>query len=71
MGSTWGGAGRQRCMGQSRAELGQAGLGHTAGQNPAARATTHRNPIREMKTERRLGKHAIRYDIRQKKYDSA
>jgi hypothetical protein len=52
------------------AGLGRTGLGRIAGQNPAVR-TTDRNPIREMKTEMRLGKHAIKHDIRQKKYDSA
>jgi hypothetical protein len=49
----------------------RAGLGRTAGQNPAARTTTVRILIREMKTKTRLGKHAIKHDIRQKKYDSA
>jgi hypothetical protein len=57
--------------GGARAEAGQARLGRTAVQNPATRTTTDRNPIREMKTETRLGKHAIKHDIRQKKYDSA
>jgi hypothetical protein len=31
-----------------------AGLGHTTGQNPVARTTTDRNPIRETKSETRL-----------------
>jgi hypothetical protein len=57
--------------GPEQAGLGRAGLGCTTGQNPTARTTTDRNPIREMKTETRLGKHAIKHDIRQKKYDSA
>jgi hypothetical protein len=68
-GGTWG-------RGRARAIADQAGsrwarLGPTAGQNPATSTTTDRNPIREMKTEMRLGKHAIKHDIRQKKYDSA
>jgi hypothetical protein len=40
----------QRCQGR----VGQAGLGRTAGQNPVARTTTDRNPIRETKYETRL-----------------
>jgi hypothetical protein len=48
-GAAWGGAGRQGRAGQGRAELGR-----TAGQNPVARITTDRNPIREMKSETRL-----------------
>jgi hypothetical protein len=52
---------------------GWAGRGWVAsrGQKPTTRTTTDRNPIHEMKTETRLGKHAIKHDIRQKKYDSA
>jgi hypothetical protein len=57
--------------GPERTGLGRAGLGRTAGQNTAARTTTDRNPIHEMKTEMTLGKHVIKDDIRQKKYDSA
>jgi hypothetical protein len=38
----------------ARAELGRAGLGRTAGQNPVARTTTDRNSIREAKSETRL-----------------
>jgi hypothetical protein len=43
-----------RGAGQGRAELGQARLGRTAGQNPVARTTTDRNPIRETKSKTRL-----------------
>jgi hypothetical protein len=57
--------------GPERAGLGRARLGRTVGQNPAACTTTDRNPIREMKTKTRLGKHAIKHDISQKKYESA
>jgi hypothetical protein len=60
-----------RARGPERAGLGRAGLGHTVGQNHAARTTADGNPIREKKTETRLGKHAIKHDIGQKKYDSA
>jgi hypothetical protein len=49
----------------------RAGLGRTVGQNLAARTTAGRKPIREMKTKTGLGKHAIKHDIRQKKYASA
>ena len=38
------GQGHQGRVGQGLAELGQAGLGRTAGQNPVARTTTDRNP---------------------------
>jgi hypothetical protein len=61
--------GRGRAPGARGPE--RAGLGHTAGQNHVARTTTYWNPIREKKTETRLGKHAIKHDIGQKKYDSA
>jgi hypothetical protein len=37
-----------------RVGLGRAGLGRTVGQNPVARTTTDRNPIRETKSETRL-----------------
>jgi hypothetical protein len=57
--------------GGARTRADRAGLGRTAGQNPAARTTTDRNPIHKMKTEMTLGKHVIKDDIRQKKYDSA
>jgi hypothetical protein len=57
--------------GPERSGLGRAGLGRTAGQNHAARTTTDRNPIREKKTETRLGKYVIKHDIGQNKYDSA
>jgi hypothetical protein len=74
MGEGQGAGGARARVGQAGscwARLGRVGLGRTAGQNPVARTTTDRNPIREMKTETRLGKHAIKQDIRQKKYDSA
>jgi hypothetical protein len=66
----WGRGRALGARGPERVGLGQAGLGRTAGQNPAARTTTDRNPIREMKTKTRLGTHVIKHDIRQKKYDS-
>jgi hypothetical protein len=57
--------------GQGRAELGQAGLGRTVGQK-THEAHNHRSESnRETKSETILGKHAIKHDIRQKKYDSA
>jgi hypothetical protein len=74
MGEGQGAGGAQVRAGHARSGwsgLGQTGLGLTVGQNPAARTTTDRNPIHEMKTETILGKHAIKHDIRQKKYDSA
>jgi hypothetical protein len=37
-----------------RAELGRAGLGRTAGQNPVARTTTYRKSIREAKSKTEL-----------------
>jgi hypothetical protein len=37
----------------ARAELGRAGLGRTAGQNPVALTTTDRNSIHEAKSETR------------------
>jgi hypothetical protein len=40
--------------GPDRVGLGWAGLGRTVGQNPVARTTTDRNPIRETKSETRL-----------------
>jgi hypothetical protein len=52
--------------GPERARLGRAGLSRTAGQNPAARTTAGRKPIREMKTKIGLGKRAIKHDIRQR-----
>jgi hypothetical protein len=60
------------CMGEGQGRQGRAGHGRVAsrGQKPTTRTTTDQNPIREMKTETRLGKHAIKHDIRQKKYDS-
>jgi hypothetical protein len=60
---------RGRALGARGPE--RAGLGRTAGQNPATHTSTYQNPIREMKTKTRLGKQAIKHDIRQKKYDSA
>jgi hypothetical protein len=46
--------GRAGRAGLGRAGLGWAGLGRTAGQNPVARTTTERNPIREAKSETKL-----------------
>jgi hypothetical protein len=64
----------ERHAGEGQGTCARAGPGwawpHRGSNNPAARTTTDRNPIREMKTETRLGKHAIRHDIIQKKYDS-
>jgi hypothetical protein len=48
-----------------------ARLGHVTGQNPTTRTTTDRNSYRESKSETRRGEHAIKHDIRQKKYASA
>jgi hypothetical protein len=57
--------------GQGRAEIGQAGLGRTVGQK-THEAHNHRSESnRETKSETILGKHAIKHDIRKKKYDSA
>jgi hypothetical protein len=48
----WGGAGRQRRAGQSRAELDWAGLGRTVGQKPTTRTTTDQNPIAKRNPKR-------------------
>jgi hypothetical protein len=60
-GATWGGVGRQGARGRrpgravpGRVGLGRARLGRTAGQNPVARTTTDRNPIRKTEYETRL-----------------
>jgi hypothetical protein len=49
----------------------RAGLGSVAGRNPTARTITDRNSNRGSKSETRQGEHAIKHDIRQKKYASA
>jgi hypothetical protein len=41
-------------VGPSWAGPGRAGLGRTTGQNPVARTSTDRNPIRETKSKTRL-----------------
>jgi hypothetical protein len=46
--------GRAGRAGLGRAGLGWARLGRTVGQNPVARTTTERNPIREAKSETKL-----------------
>jgi hypothetical protein len=58
--------GKGQGAGGARAGAGRPRLGRTAGQNPAACTTADRKPIRDMKTETRLGKHAIEHDIRQR-----
>jgi hypothetical protein len=44
--------GRQGHAGQGQAELGRAGLGCVAGQNPMTRTTTDRNPITKRNLKR-------------------
>jgi hypothetical protein len=46
--------GEPGARGPSWAGPGWAGLGHTAGQNPVARATTEWNPIRKAESETKL-----------------
>jgi hypothetical protein len=63
--------GRAARAGPGRARSSWAGLGLVAGQNPMAHTTTDWKSNRESTSETRRGKHAIKHDIRQKKYASA
>jgi hypothetical protein len=63
--------GRQGRVGQGRAELGWVEPGQAAGRNPTTHTTTDRKSNRGSKSETRRGEHAIKHDIRQKKYASA
>jgi hypothetical protein len=65
----WGGAGRRGRAGQSGP--GWDGLGRVAGQKPTTRTASDRNPIAKQNPKRDQAKHAIKHDIRPKKYDSA
>jgi hypothetical protein len=61
--------GRGRASGARGPE--RARLGRVAGQKPTTRTALDRNPVVKRNPKRDQAKHAIKHDIRPKKYDSA